>query len=113
VHVNVPATVIKLVAHRSHVNKLNIYNQVTVRGAHVGGPYQCGFNSDQAGSTSQSCEPTEHIQPGNSEGGPCRGPYQCACNSDQAGRTADADIDRLNVHCPPFTGWCCGAESDR
>ncbi|GAX83265.1 hypothetical protein CEUSTIGMA_g10691.t1 [Chlamydomonas eustigma] len=30
VHVNVPATVIKLVAHRSHVNKLNIYNQIGI-----------------------------------------------------------------------------------
>lgn len=30
VHVNVPALLIRLVIHRCHVNKLNIYNQVDV-----------------------------------------------------------------------------------
>ena len=32
VHVNVPALLIRLVIHRCHVNKLNIYNQASMAG---------------------------------------------------------------------------------
>lgn len=85
-HVNVPATLMRLIIHRCHVNKLNIYNQVGLVALNlIGEPIKGPMEAPPGRYLQLHANPTHEI------------PYYNAAGADVADLNLDIHVDTVSA----------------